>query len=249
MLYARKLTPFLQKPLRSDRLCLEQREAQRVEMLCPVVPSRGAEVRPTVGVGGSGPPTGWRRLMWLCSPRRLPRGDSVFPVDWLLPFLWCPAGQGLHISLAPFSQGQLDITIVPILGISPSSSPTRRQGRRSVCPIFQPITALTPTPKNPFLPSHFFSGQPCGLLPDSSWPCATVILSMLWNLDVVGRMASPPNLCPLKTSECGPCLEIGSPQMQLRTEMRSYRKGEGLTSTESVLVRDRSHVKMETEPE
>lgn len=136
------------------------------------------------------------------------------------PLLVEPFRATLHISLTPFSQGQLDIMIVRILGIGPSSSPTRRQGRRSVSPIFQPVTALTPTPKNPFLPSHFFSGQLCGLDPDSSWQCATVILSMLWNLDVVGRMVSPPNPCPLKTLECGPCLEIGSPQMQLRIEMR-----------------------------
>lgn len=82
-----KLTPFLQKPLRLDKLCLEEREAQRVEMLCLVVPSRGTEPRPAIGAGCSGPPMVWRRLMWLCSPSRLHRVDSVFPADWLLPLL------------------------------------------------------------------------------------------------------------------------------------------------------------------
>lgn len=163
----------MQRPLRSDRL--EEREAQRVEMLFLVVPSQGVEPRPTTGAGCSGPPMVWRRLMWLCPPSRFHRVDSVSPAGWLLPLLvllfsvmatclassFHPMSTGNHHSANPGNQFYLVAHLEAV---------------QAVC--LSHILAL-PLSRSPHLrtPSclHISSpGQLCGLNADSTLRRSTV---------------------------------------------------------------------------
>lgn len=182
-----KLTQFPQKLSRLYKMCLEEAEAQKVEISCLVVPSQRAEPRPAIEAGWSGPSVVWRRLMWLCSPCTLHCVDSVSPVDWLLPLLvllFNAVATQLAISLQPMSTEKHDIANP---GNQSYLVTHRRQCQWSLSPVFHPCHAL---PRFPHLRTHFclhvFSpGQLGGPNTESSWQ--DTMVSTSWTcLSVVG---------------------------------------------------------------
>lgn len=152
-----KLTQFPRKLSRLYKMCLEEAEAQKVEISCLVVPSQGAEPRPTIEAGWSRPSVVWRRLMWLCSPCTRHCVDSVSPVDWLLPLLvllFNAVATQLGSSLQPMSTEKHDIAHPG----NQSYLVTHPEAVRVVCLSRVSSLSLTtqiPTPKDPFLSSRF----------------------------------------------------------------------------------------------